>query len=249
MRSTRPSKPTNDPASCKFVKILLIPKILINAKKFSNLASEPNAKPMEPASFQMPGYRINEYLLVLNPHQELAQKIQKVRNDFASKYKLVGSRNVKPHVTLVRFQTWNMMEEKILQRLQAIAIGQAPFKVELSNFGSFPTHTLYINVTTKVPIQSLVANLKDAQRLMKLNNEHKPHFIDEPHLSIATKLKPWQYEQGWLEYSHRHFTGRFVADNMLLLKRPSGEKRSYQIAGRFEFMNLPVCTKQGSLFG
>ncbi|WP_315819812.1 hypothetical protein [Paraflavitalea speifideaquila] len=100
---------------------------------------------------------------------------------------------------------------------------------------------------TKLPIQNLVREIRDAQRLMKLDNEHKPYFIDEPHLTIARKLLPWQYEKGWLEYSHRHFTGRFIADSMLLLKRRAGD-RSYQIAQRFEFMNLPVSTKQGELF-
>ena len=87
----------------------------------------------------------------------------------------------------------------------------------------------------------------EAQRLMKLNDDNKPHFIMEPHLTIARRLQPWQYEKGWLEYSHRHFTGRFIADAMLLLKRQVGEGR-YQIAGRFEFQNLPVNTKQGELF-
>ena len=52
---------------------------------------------------------------------------------------------------------------------------------------------------------------------------------------------------GWLEYSHRQFTGRFIADAMLLLKRSVGEKK-YEIAGRFEFENLPVNTSQGELF-
>jgi hypothetical protein len=94
-----------------------------------------------------------------------------------------------------------------------------------------------------------VKQLKEAQRLMRLNNENKPHFIENPHMSIARKLKPWQFEQGWLEFSNRQFTGRFIADSMLLLKRRAGEKTAFQIAKRFEFQNLPVTTKQGNLFG
>ena len=82
---------------------------------------------------------------------------------------------------------------------------------------------------------------------MTLNKDNKPHFIDDPHITIARKLLPWQYEKGWLDYSHRHFTGRFIADAMLLLKRRVGNK-AYQIVQRFEFMNLPVTTKQGDLF-
>ena len=83
---------------------------------------------------------------------------------------------------------------------------------------------------------------------MKMNNENKPHFLDEPHIAIARKLKPWQYEQGWLEYSHRNITSSFIADGMLLLKRNAGEKSRFQIAKRFDFLNLPVTTKQGNLF-
>jgi 2'-5' RNA ligase len=97
-------------------------------------------------------------------------------------------------------------------------------------------------------VQGLVKTIRtETQRLMKLDNDNKPHFMLEPHVTIARKLKPWQYEQGWLEYSHKHFTGRFIADSMLLLKRPIGEMK-YQIAKRFEFQNLPVATKQGDLF-
>jgi hypothetical protein len=108
-----------------------------------------------------------------------------------------------------------------------------------------PAIPIYINITSKVPVQSLVKQIRtETQRLMKLNDENKPHFILEPHLTIARRLLPWQYEKGWLEYSHRHFTGRFIADAMLLLKRPVGELK-YEIAQRFEFQNLPVGTKQG----
>jgi 2'-5' RNA ligase len=185
---------------------------------------------------------------VLTPPEDLWQKIVKVKEEFVDKYKVPSAKFLKPHIALVNFLTLDMMEEKILQRIQAIAMGIAPFKVELKDYGSYPSHTIYVNVISKVPIQNIVKHLKEAQRLIKLNNENKPHFIEEPHIGIARKLKPWQFEQGWLEFSHRPFTGRFFADHMLLLKRKAGEKSPFQIAKRFEFQNLPVTTKQGSLF-
>jgi 2'-5' RNA ligase len=203
---------------------------------------------MEPVNIQMPGYRINEYLLVLNPPQDLWQKIIRVKEEFSDKYKVSSAKYLRPHIALVNFLTLEMMEEKIVQRLQSIAMGIAPFKIELKDYGSYPSHTIFINVISKIPIHNIVRQLKEAQRLMKLNNENKPHFIDEPHIGVGRKLKPWQYEEGWLEYSHRQFTARFIADSMLLLKRKSGEKSPFQILKRFEFQNLPVTTKQGSLF-
>lgn len=197
----------------------------------------------------LPGYRINEYLLVLNPHEELRNKITGVKNQFYEKYKAETARWGKLHITLVNFLQYEMIEERILNRLQIVAMGYHPIKVELKDFGSFPSHTIYINITSKLPIQDLVKTIRtETQRLMKLDNDNKPHFILEPHLNIARRLLPWQYEQGWLEYSHKYFTGRFIADNMLLLKRPVG-KLKYEIVKRFEFQNLLVSTKQGDLFG
>ncbi len=194
------------------------------------------------------GYRVYEYLLVLNPHEELRNKIMEVKTAFYDKYKADSARWGKPHITLANYLQYGMVEERIVNRLQQVAMGFHPIKVELKDYGSFPSHTIYINVTTKLPVQELVKQVRtETQRLMKLDKDNKPHFIMEPHLTVARKLQPWQYEKGWLEYSHKHFTGRFIADAMLLLKRPAGEMK-YHVVRRFEFQNLPVMTRQGDLF-
>jgi 2'',5'' RNA ligase family. len=202
---------------------------------------------MTPSVLTIPGYRMNEYLLVLNPHEDLRNRIMQVRKDFAEKYTTALIAGGRPHIALARFTQLEMMEERIVNRLKTVAMGYHPFKVELKDYGSFPSHTIFINVATRLPVQQLVREIRASQRLMKLDNEHKPHFIDEPYIVIARKLMPWQYEKGWLEYSHRHFTGRFIADSMLLLKRRAGDK-AYQIVQRLEFMNLPVSIRQGELF-
>lgn len=197
----------------------------------------------------IPGYKMCEYLLVLNPHEELRNKIMQVKQHFSEAYKTTTALYSKPHIVLVNFVQYEMFEERIINRLNVVAMGFHPIKVELKDFGSFPSHSIFINITSKLPIQDLVKQIKiEAQRLMKLDNDHKPHFTDNSYLTIARKLSPWQYEQGWLEYSHKHFTGRFIADAMLLLKRAVGDQH-YQVAGRYEFQNLLVSTKQGDLFG
>ncbi|MEJ7587668.1 MAG: 2'-5' RNA ligase family protein [Ferruginibacter sp.] len=196
----------------------------------------------------MPGYSINEYLLVINPNEALRDKVMEVKKYFYEAYKNPSAVYSKPYITLVSFIQYQMMEEKLMNRLQVIAMGRPPVKIELKDYGSFPSHTIYINITSKVPIENLVKEIRaEAQQLMKLNKENKPHFILQPYLVIARKLQPMQYEKGWLEFSNLNFTGRFIADEMLLLKRAIGDM-NYTIAGRFEFKNLPVATVQGSLF-
>ncbi|MBI5370477.1 MAG: 2'-5' RNA ligase family protein [Sphingobacteriales bacterium] len=204
---------------------------------------------METITNTIPGYRVYEYLLALAPREELRDRISKLKEEFAGKYKTGDSGRGKPWVPLVRFTQYAMMEERILARLKTVAMGFPPFKTELKDFGSFPAHTIYIKVTSKLPVQQLVRTLRtEVQRLLKMNEEHKPYFFMEPHITIGSKLKPWQYEKGWLEYSRKHFTGRFIADGMILLRRPEGELK-YQPLMRFEFQHLPVITRQGELFG
>jgi|SRR5882724_4238010 len=188
-----------------------------------------------------------EYQLVLNPHEELRNRILQVKKDFYDAYQAQTAQWGRPQVTIARFTQLALMEERIVHRLKTIAMGFCPFKVELKDFGSFPSHTIFISVISKLPVRELSKEVREVQALMKLDKDHKPHFIDEPYFTIASKLLPWQYEKGWLEYSQKHFTGRFIADSMLLLKRREGD-RAWQIAERLEFQNLPVTTRQGELF-
>lgn len=203
---------------------------------------------MNQTGIVMPGYRVYEYLLVLNPHTELSNKIAQVRKEFNQAYKIAGVPGSRANLALLKFEQLEMSEARIVQKLHTIAMGYPPFKVEIKDFGSFPNHTIYLNVTSKLPIQHLVKTIRtEAQRLLKYDPDKTPHFMLEPHFTIGMKLKPWQYEKAWLHYSHQHFTGRFIADEMILLKRLVGE-RNWLVAQRFQLENLPVATKQGELF-
>ncbi|HEV8270258.1 MAG TPA: 2'-5' RNA ligase family protein [Chitinophagaceae bacterium] len=196
----------------------------------------------------MPGYRVCEYKIVLHPHADLRNKISEIRKDFNKEFNVTTPVSSKVDLVLARFKQIEMMESRIGNTLNRIGLGYPPFKVELKDFGSFPSHTIFINVISKVPVQALIKQIRsETQRLMKLNDDNKPYFDMEPYIIIGRKLVHWQYEQAWLAYSNKHFTGRFIADAMLLLKRQEGE-RAWQIVQRFEFKNLPVNTKQGELF-
>lgn len=204
---------------------------------------------------QIPGYNYNEYLLVLNPHEDLSDKIMQVKKEFFEKYKAATALYSKPHITLVNFIQFEMTEERLINRLKIIAGGYHSFKVDLKDYGSFPSHTIFINVESKQQVQNLGKALKPAQQLMTLNKDNKPRFMNDPHLTVARNLLPRQYEKGWPDYSHRYFTGCFIANEMLLLKRSLKTQSDghiltgkYQTVQRFEFMNLPVNIKQGELF-
>lgn len=191
---------------------------------------------------------IYEYLLILSPHEDLWNRIMDIKKEFAEKYSMQEALHTKPHLTLANFLQYNMMEPRIIARLQGAAASSKPVKIEMHGFASFPSHTIYINVTSKVPVRNLVKTIRhQSQRLMKINKDNKPHFMMEPHLTIARKLQPWQYEQGWLEYQHRNFTATFIAREMILLKREMGTMKYRKVAD-FQFAEQPVVMQQGNLF-
>ena len=203
---------------------------------------------MKDSIINIPGYKVNEYKLVIVPHQDLAKKVIALQKDFNENFKVSFKSIFIPQLTLVTFKQIQAYEERIINRLAIVGMGFHPLKIELSNFGSIPSHTIFINVATQLQVSELVRKIRrEAQKLMKLDAENKPHFIIDPHITIGTKLKPWQYEQAWLEYCHRHFTGRFIASKMILLRKKEGEYKFIPIQN-FEFQNLPVETRQGELF-
>ena len=125
----------------------------------------------------------------------------------------------KLHITLINFIQLQMNEPRIIGLMKNIISRHSSIHIAISGFGSFPTHTIYANVETKNSIVEIVKSLKPIQALLKIDKEHKPHYITEPHLTIARKLLPWQYEKSWLEYSNTAFTAGFMANEVLLLRR------------------------------
>jgi 2'-5' RNA ligase len=192
----------------------------------------------------IPPFPQAEYLLVLSPDEHLQERIGRLRQSVGEK---TGIRiSGKAHITLARWQAWDMMEERLLQHLHVLAMEQYPFRVQLEDFKGFPSHTLYLQVPTREPILRLVAGIKKNKRLMR-SGDSNPYFISEPHLSLARGLTPGQYEQAMQVFGPRHFNGAFVADAMLLLKRRAGGQ-AYQILARFAFEHLAVTARQATLF-
>jgi 2'-5' RNA ligase len=205
---------------------------------------------MELKGHALPGYRAIEYMLIINPHEALQEKIKGIRSDFEKEFKIERKMGGRPNIGLVQWMQYEMMEARTVNKLKLVGMGYPPFKIELRDYGSYPSHSIFIKMVSVLPVKNLIKEIREnTQALMRMNKENKPHFFDESNITIARKLVPWQYEKAWLEYSQKHFTGRFIADGMLLLKRP-GKSSPWQIVQRFEFSNLPVNVQaeQGELF-
>ncbi len=192
-------------------------------------------------------YATAEYMLVIELPEVLREELMRVKKRFAETYDCAAATIGKPNITLVRFQQFEMIEQRVIHRLQLQAAAQASFMVELTDFGSFPSHSIWFNVSTKTQIIELVKSLRPIQHLLKIDKERKPHFITEPYITLANKLLPWQYEKGWLEMSNTHFSGKCILEQLVLLRRRAGEKR-YEVVKKFVMKNEKVGSVQGELF-
>lgn len=201
---------------------------------------------METTLTQMPGYRLYEYLLILNPHEELRHKIEKARKELQETYHILQPHTGRPNITLVRFTATKAMEEKIINRLQQVAMAEKPFIVELRDFGSYPMHAIFIRIANQPRVLQLIKKLKQARMLMKASGED-PHFLLDPQIALAGRIPKEKYLEAMKQYLKKSFTGRFLADAFLLLRKSKNEKR-YEIVRRFEFEYLPVNAEQGNLF-
>lgn len=190
---------------------------------------------------------INEYLLIVQPHEDLYNKIMLIKQSFAEKYDCPLAAYTKPHITIINFVQWEMQELKLINRLKNVVATNNPFLVTINGFGSFPTHTIYANIQTKNNLVGLVKSMKPVQSILTLDSKNKPHFITEPHLTIARKLLPWQYEKAWLEYSNTPFTASFMVNELVLLKRQVDTKK-YTVATSFPLLNQLKESTQATLF-
>lgn len=195
----------------------------------------------------MPGYRISEYRLIIPLSEALQQTVTGIRKDLHERYRIPVPFELKPSLTILHFHAYEGMEAKLLDRMQQVATRNSAFKVELQNFAAYPSHTIYIHVPTRSPFNELCKELKVVKSLTKVP-DHDPHFINEPHLLIAQKLKPFQFTRMWMDCEHTQFTGRFIANSMMLMRR-SAAGTHWEEVRRFDFATLAQCVKQGTLFG
>lgn len=205
-------------------------------------------------NFYSSEFKYNEYLIVLTPNEHTSEQINFVKKEFSEKFKTVTI-YYKPQIIVVKFIQLEMIEERLLSHLKNVSACYKSFLIKLKDYGSLPSHTIFVNIESQLQVRNLVTQFKSVQRSLNLDKENKAHFLDHFYISIATKLLPWQYEKAWIEYSKAHFAGSFMVDEFTILKREVERltdhfkpKGSYRFFKRFQFMNSPVITSQSELF-
>lgn len=194
----------------------------------------------------MPGYQLCEYQLVIALPEALREKLRRARQSFHEQYALPGG-NAAVLLPLVKFRQRQLLEERMRNSLTSLVSGWKPLPLHYKDFGSQPSHSIFIPMISRSPWQPLLRDLRGLQNMIRPDKEQQPYFVSEPVFTLASRLPPGIYDKAWQQYSHRQFTAQFMAEACLLLKR-GGSDAHWQILQRMEWRNLPIGVQQTRLF-
>jgi 2'-5' RNA ligase len=194
----------------------------------------------------LPGLQVYEYLLVIDIPVALRDRIEACRQELTGKYHISQPQTGRANISLVRFIAMKKDEERIMQKLEMIAVDEKSFTIELKDFGGYPMHAIFIRIANQPRVLELIKKLKKARAMLKAGGED-PHFLQDPNIVLAGRIQQQQYLAAMKEYQYNKFKGNFKADSFILLKRRKDEKK-YKIVKRFEFQRTAVLKGQGVLF-
>ncbi len=174
-------------------------------------------------SFTQPEFRgsiIKEYMLVVNPQQNIWQQVMDEKVNFFNAYREIVAVKTKPHITVANFLAKEEMEPTMLKWMHNIISVKAAFNVVLNNYSGFPNaNTIYLRVQDHQPFKQLAKELKVIDELVRSNGLPKAHLISNPHMTIARRLDESIYERAMMEYSKKDFHAEFTVNELILLKR------------------------------
>ncbi|MBS1502107.1 MAG: 2'-5' RNA ligase family protein [Bacteroidetes bacterium] len=174
------------------------------------------------------------YLLVINPKGVVERKSVNVKNVFRYDYGCALAA-YQSHITLSQFLLFGRQEEyRAVKSLKRFFSSRKSFSVEMDGFDHFKTHTIFMNVKTKEPIVKMVKGMRKRFRTDLMPHESlPPYFSLKPHLTIARRMRPDQFEKAWPDWQNHKFKGNFDVDEVVLIKRPYPGTGRYEEVERF----------------
>lgn len=193
-----------------------------------------------------PMYPVHQYMVIIRPAENIMNRIKTMRQDWKTQFQLQPSQLQGGFFLLARFSQFAMLEQRVKDKIKMIAMEAAPFRVQLKDYTGIPDHSIGTGVVNPAGFKAIVKMLRREQRILKGGGEN-PFFNDHPGLWIATRLQQKQYHEIFNRYKSRHFTGAFIAENMMLLRKAAGQKQ-WTVLENMPLQNLPVFSQQGMLF-
>ncbi len=170
------------------------------------------------------------YLIALLPPPEIRDEITAFKHQIAQKWGARHALKSPPHITLQPPFGWPDKQLPALSNsLAEFARQQAPFSVQLKNFGAFPPRVIFVEPLKNNQLERLFKNLISwlHAKFEFVDNRNNRSF--HPHITIAHRdLKDSDFPEVWAAYRELPYERVFKAMELSLLKHADGEWHIYR---------------------
>ncbi|MEN9230764.1 MAG: 2'-5' RNA ligase family protein [Thermostichus sp. DG02_5_bins_236] len=173
--------------------------------------------------------------LALLPPLPLQEQVRALQQEFVDRFSSRAALRSPPHITLVPPFEWPRSEwPALIGSLRVFATSQDSISVELSGFGAFAPHVIYIQVVPSSELQQLQSAVQTLmQPLLQPKNPATPSRPFVPHITLAFRdLTPGNFRAAWPEFQPRRFQAAFEATDLTLLQH---DGQQWQVAEQFSF--------------
>ncbi len=164
--------------------------------------------------------KTNLYFIAIIPPNDLINHIEIGKLALANKYNCKEALKLMPYLSLqIPFRQLPFREEVVISKLRRFAHKQHPIMVKINGYGSFPEHSVFLNVKNSGPIKLLQQNLTTYLKTeLNFSDQMVGYNAYKPHITMATKDIRTKFRKIWNDYKSKKFDANFQANSMYLLK-------------------------------
>ena len=165
---------------------------------------------------------MGDYFLGILLPEDFAEEVEVLRRRFSAP-------RTAPHITLLPPFTWSGTDQQLFQILTNVVDACAPFTIKAQGLGRFGRRVIFVDVTVSPELANLHRQLAGSLAKHGLGDltQGRPYH---PHITLATRLTPTQFDQYLEELSDyspsREFLCQFVAVFEL---KTNGRFRRWQV--------------------
>ena len=165
------------------------------------------------------------FFVALLPPEHLQREVTAFKNYIAEKWGAHHALNSPPHLTLQPPFVWPENDLEALKNcLAGFASRQTPFTVELSGFGAFPPHVVFIKPLKNRFLSRLFHNLVICLERELGFSDPRNQRPFHPHMTIAHRdLDARDFSAVWSYFVEKKFERQFEANVLALLRNVRGK--------------------------
>jgi len=158
------------------------------------------------------------YFIAIIPPEPIRGKIEDIKVQFATQYKVYHALKSPPHITLIPpFRLCDDYLPKLRNLLTNCSSQLSPVNISIKNYGCFKPSVIYLKPILNDKLQAIQQQINSTfyDGFPSLIQSNRPFH---PHLTIAYRdLTPKIFDISWTKFKKRRFESEFAAEAVSLL--------------------------------